>query len=838
MAISKGARLGHYEIAAPLGAGGMGEIYLAQDTRLGRQVALKILPPQFTSDADRLRRFVREAKAASALNHPNIITIYEVGETDAVHFIATEFIEGETLRQRMTKTRLSAADAINIAQQIVSALAAAHEAGIVHRDIKPENVMIRRDGYVKVLDFGLAKLIERQRPASDPEAPTLALKTDPGKVMGTVSYMSPEQARGLEVDARSDLFSLGVVLYEMIGGRLPFTGQTPSDVLAAVLHYDPPPLELRSGNSTAGPPSEINWIITKLLAKDFEERYQTSKSLFSDLKRLKQRLEFEAELSRAAQAAAGNDRTESLTSAPVAVLSSNQTVAPPLPHDPFRTDTNLPTLSNTSSAEYILMEIKRRRRGLLAVLLFVLASLAALGWLAWREKPLEALAVLPFINDANDPELEILGDNLTIRLINQLRQLPNLTVKSFNAVSAHRSATHDTKRIGAALDAQILLIGHLAKRSNGFAINIELIRVRDNSSLWVEQYQHQFAELQLVEQEITRDVAEKLRVALGGPAHDQQHLDAQQLSQKARYYWNQRTTDGLQKALDLFQQAITLDPDYAQAQAGVADCYNLLASYNALPPQQAFPKAKAAAQRALELDNSLAEAHAALGYAAYLYDWDWVRAEQEFKRALALNPDYASAHQWYTTLLLMLGRNEEAIAEARRTQELDPLSPIINVHLGRTLYYTGQYDEAVAQLQKTLARDPNSFVARRYLGQVYAEQRKYAQAIAELSQSVTLSGGSALVKAELAHVYAVAGKHAEARQIVTELSALTGPKAISSYNLAVIYAGLGDKDQAFALLQKAYDERADRLAYLGVDPRLKPLRNDPRFAQMLRRIGL
>ncbi len=835
MAISRGARLGHYEITAALGAGGMGEIYLAQDTRLGRQVALKILPPQFTSDADRLRRFVREAKAASALNHPNIITIYEVGEADAVHFIATEFIEGETLRQRMARTRLSVADAVNLAQQIVSALAAAHEAGIVHRDIKPENVMIRRDGYVKVVDFGLAKLVERQRPPSDPEAPTLALRTDPGKVMGTVSYMSPEQARGLEVDARSDLFSLGVVLYEMIGGRLPFTGQTPSDVLAAVLHFDPPPLELRSGN----PPTEINWIITKLLTKDREERYQTSKGLFSDLKRLKQRLEFEVELSRAAQAAAGNDRTESLTNAPAAESGSSQTVAPPLPHDPFRTDTNLPTLSNTSSAEYILMEIKRRRRGLLAILLIVLAGLAALGWWAWREKPLEALAVLPFINATNDPDIETLGDNLTIRLINQLRQLPNLTVKSFNAVSAHRSAAPDIKRLGTELDAQIILVGHIAKRSNGYAINIELIRVRDNTSLWVEQYQHQFAELQLVEQEITRDVADKLRVALAtGRAHDQQHLDAQQLSQKARYYWNQRTTEGLHKALDLFQQALTLDPDYAQAEAGVADCYNLLASYNALPPQQAFPKAKAAAQRALELDNSLAEAHAALGMAAYLYDWDWLRAEQEFKRALALDPDYASAHQWYATLLVMLGRNEEAVAEALRAQELDPLLLIINAHPGRTLYFTGQYDEAVTQLQKTLARDPNFFGARRYLGQVYAEQGKYAQAIAELSQSVTLSGGSALVKAELAHVYAVAGKQAEARQLVAELSALTGPKAISPYNLAVIYAGLGEKDQAFALLQKAYDERADRLAYLGVDPRLKPLRNDPRFAQMLRRIGL
>jgi eukaryotic-like serine/threonine-protein kinase len=837
MAISKGTRLGHYEIAASLGAGGMGEIYLAQDTRLGRRVALKILPAHFTADAERLRRFVLEAKAASALNHPNIITIYEVGEADAMHFIATEFIEGETLRQRMARTRLSVADAVNLAQQIVSALAAAHEAGIVHRDIKPENVMIRRDGYVKVLDFGLAKLIERPKSAPDPEAPTLALKTDPGKVMGTVSYMSPEQARGLEVDARSDLFSLGVVFYEMIGGRLPFTGPTPSDVLAAVLHYEPPPLEMRSGNA----PAEVNWIITRLLAKDREERYQTSRSLFSDLKRLKQKLEFEVELSRAAQAAAGNDRTVTLTEGlPLlpGTSSSGQTVAPPLPHDPFRTDINVPTVSNTSSAEYLLMEIKRRRRGVLAFLLFVLVLLAGVSWWAWREKPLESLAVLPFINTANDPELETLGDNLTARLINQLSQLPNLKVKSLNVVSSYRGVALDMRRIGSELDAQAILVGRIAKRGGDFVINIELVKARDNTTIWGEQYQHKFAELVLAEQEITRDVAERLRVALAGRVHDQQHLEAQQLSQKARYYWNQRTIEGLQKALDLFQQAQALDDDYAQAHAGIADCYNLLAIYNALPPRQAFPKAKAAALRALELDGSLAEAHAALGMTAYIYDWDWVTAEQEFKRSLALNPNYASAHQWYATLLFMLGRNEEAVALARRTQALDPLSLIINAHLGRTLYFTGQYDEAVTQLQKTLALDPNFFGARRYLGQVYAEQGKYTQAIAELRQSVTLSGGSALVKAELGHVYAVAGKQVEARQILAELQALTGAQAISPYNLAVIYAGLGDKDQAFALLQKAYDEKADRLAYLGVDPRLKPLRNDPRFTQMMRRIGL
>jgi serine/threonine-protein kinase len=833
MTVTPGSRLGQYEIISLLGAGGMGEIYLAQDMRLGRRAALKILLRQFTTDSERLQRFELEAKAASALNHPNIVTVYELGVARTsfgdLRFIATEYVEGETLRQRMAQGPLALRDAVNLAQQVASALVAAHAAGIIHRDIKPENVMIRRDGYVKVLDFGLAKLIEQKGRVPDPDAPTLMLKTDPGKVMGTVSYMSPEQARGHEVDARSDIFSLGVLLYEMIAGRLPFKGLTPADVISAILNNEPPPLEHRSGN----PPAEVNWILSKTLAKDREERYESCRSLLGDLKRFKQRLEFEAELARAAQGAAGNGRTEPFS-------GSQSVVAQPLttPHDPFRTETlGTATVTNTSSsAEYLVNQLKHYKRRVLGLALLVL--LGVLGWKYYssRERPIESLAVMPFAHPhaPGDVEIETLSDNLTARLINNLSQLPRLKVKSLSVVTPYKDKQIDPPTVGKQLDARALLMGRIARQGDHFTINIELVNAKDNTQVWGEQYQPKFADLLLVEQEIARDVAQKLSLALSGTRESKQ-VEASQLAQKARYYWNQRTTDGLQKAQQLYEQALAADPNYALAYAGLADCYNMLANYNALPPRQAFPKARAAALRALELDGSLAEAHAALALGAYIYDWDWLTAEQEFKRALALNPGYASAHQWYSTFLVVRERPREAIAAARRTQELDPFSLIINAHLGRILYYTGRYKEAVMQLQKTLELDPNFFAARRYLGQVYEEQGQAEKAIAELSQALTHSGGSALVKAELGHAYAVAGKQAEARRIISELQTVA---TLSPYHLAAIHAELGEKDAAFAALQKALDERADRMSYLNVDPRLKPLRNDPRFSQLLRSIGL
>ena len=829
MPIVPGTRLNHYEITSALGVGGMGEVYLAQDLRLERQVALKLLPEQFTSDAERLRRFSLEAKAASALNHPNIITIYEIGEVNGVHFIATEFIDGDTLRERLTAGRLKLNEAVEVAIQMASALAASHAAGIIHRDIKPENVMLRRDDYVKVLDFGLARFTEAAKTTSDPEAQTLPhFRTDPGRVMGTVSYMSPEQARGQEVDARSDIFSLGVVLYEMVTGHLPFHGESVNDTVAAILREDPAP----PTSYVKDLPPEFNWIINKALAKNREERYATIRSLLNDLKRLKQRLEFEAEMERTVLARLRGNVT--------VMDSGNNIITEPVQHQtsPSGADLTVPTASGLSSAEYLISEIRQHKNAALAIFAAMLLGLIAFAWFAFRSQPLESVAVLPFINASVDQDTVSLSERLTVGVISSLSSLSqdsnlNLKVKSLTGVSGYKGRT-DAQAMAKELGVQALLFGRVVKGSDGTTITVELVDGLDNNQIWGHQYD-KLADIQIAQQRISRDVISNLRLAtLKGPEKDR--VKAELLYEQGRSYWNRRTPDALWQGIDCFQQAISISPNYALAHAGLADCYNMLGVYNALSPKEAFPKARQAATRALQIDSSLAEAHAVLAYDAFIYDWDWDGAEREFTRAIELKPDYAPAHQWYATYLAVVGRFDEAITEAGKARQLDPLSLIVNAHLGRMYYYAGRYDEAIEQLQKTLDLDPKFYVARRYLGQAYEEQGKYEDAIRELNQAMMLSS-SVLTKSELGHAYAVAGKISEARRMLSELQAAP-PAQVSSFLIASIYAGLGEKDKAFEYLQKAYDEKADRISYLNADPRLKPLRTDPRFQQMLQRLGL
>ncbi|HVS82218.1 MAG TPA: serine/threonine-protein kinase [Pyrinomonadaceae bacterium] len=549
MTIVAGTQLGRYEIRSKIGAGGMGEVYLAQDTKLDRKVALKILPAEVASNEDRMKRFVQEAKAASALNHPNIITIYEVEQIDSVNFIATEFIDGLTLRARMRNTSpMKLAEVLNAAAQIASALSAAHAAGIVHRDIKPENIMLRRDGIVKVLDFGLAKLTERLPPDSvDAEAATKALvHTEPGVVLGTVAYMSPEQARGMAVDARTDIFSLGVVIYEMVAGQAPFGGATRSDLIVALLERDPPPL----ARFTAEAPAELERLVMKTLAKDREERYQTAKDLLIDLKGLKQKLVVDAEIERS------------------------------------------------------------------------------------------------------------------------------------------------------------------------------------------------------------------------------------------------------------------------------------------------VPRAKAAAMRALELDETLAEAHTSLARVLAVYDWDWAGAEKEFKRAIELNPRYAVAHQWYGGYLEIMGRPDESIAERKRAQEFDPLSLMSNFELGMGFYFARNYDQAIEEFQKTLELDPNFPLVHAHLPAAYEQKGMYDEAIAGFQKGITLRGGTewSFSMSGLGHVYGVLGKKAEARAVLDELKQMSRQEYVPADGIALVYAGLGEKDQAFTWLEKAYDEHAFKMAWLKVEPQWDS--SDPRFADLLRRVGL
>jgi serine/threonine protein kinase/Tfp pilus assembly protein PilF len=775
MALAAGTKLGRYEIRAKIGEGGMGEVYLAQDTNLDRKVALKVLPAEVAADHNRMSRFVQEAKAASALNHPNIITIYEIDEwgssptvREGAHFIATEFIDGETLRERMRKAPVKLGEVLDVAIQTSSALSAAHEAHIIHRDIKPENIMLRHDGIVKVLDFGLAKLTERLPPDSvDAEAATKALvQTEPGVVMGTAAYMSPEQARGLTVDARTDIFSLGVVIYEMVAGRAPFGGATRSDLIVALLERDPPPL----ARFTPEAPAEMERLVMKTLAKDREERYQTAKDLLIDLRQLKKRLEFAAELERTASP----DR---------------------------RADAPTKT----------------------------------------------SIAVLPFANMSDDAENEYFCDGLAEELLNALAKIDELKVAARTSAFSFKGKNTNVSEIGRALNVNSVLEGSVRKSGKRVRITVQLVNASDGYHLWSERYDRELQDIFDVQDEITLAVVDALKVKLLGEekaAVLKRYTDdteAYELYLKGRYYWNKRTGEGIKKSIECFQQAIEKDPGYALAYTGVADSYASLGfsfDVGSLPPREVMPKAKAAATRALELDNTLAEAHTSLAMINLHYDWNWPAAEREFQLALGLNPNYANAHHWYSHYLLPMGRTDESLAESRRALELAPFDLIINVHLGWHYLYTAQYDLAVDQFKKTLEMDQNYVQTHWYLGLTYEEKGMHGEAVAELQKALALAKESTDIQAELGHAYAVAGKRVEAMHALDELRGLSERRFVSAYNIATIYAGLGQKDEAFDWLEKAYEERSDLLVYIKVDAKLAGLRSDPRFADLVRRVGL
>lgn len=832
MGLTSGTKIENYVILSPLGAGGMGEVYLAEDTRLHRKIALKLLSAEFTQDETRVKRFQQEARAASALNHPNIITIFEIGQCNLRHFIATEFIDGQTLRDRMNQDPLRLREAINIAIQVARALATAHDNGIIHRDIKPENVMLRQDGYVKVLDFGLAKLTEKsgelQLRSSDPDAITKSLvDTDPGIVMGTVSYMSPEQARGTKTDARTDIFSLGIVLYEMIAGRKPFEGATISDVIALILYKEPPPLARYSPEV----PTELERIVHKTLAKDREERYQTAKDLAIDLRRLRQHLDVEAELERS--------RPGSLRDA-LTATTSGERKAPPPSSSGSRVTTVLESsdLRTTSSAEYIVTEIKRHRKSVALIAVALALAVACILYFTTADKThvIDSVAVMPFSNAGGNPSPDAIRDGFTESLVKNLARVSTLRVRPFNYVYRFKDQQINPQAAGKELSVHAVLMGRIAQNNDNVTVSVELMDVVDNIILWSNTYTSKFSELFLVQEKISREIFDTLHLKLSSEERNQ--LEASYLYLKGRSYWNKRTSDAIKEGMNYFQQAIDVNPNYAAAHAGLADCYNMLVLYSALPPQEGFAKSKASAMKALELDNSLAEAHTALAFVKFRFDWDWAGAGREFNLAFEQNPNYASAQQWYANYLVAKGQAGEAIKAAKRAQELDPLSLVTISQQAWALCFAGRYDEAIAICQGVLAQDPDFYIARRYLGMAYEQKRMYAEAIAEFQKAVTLSGGSTLMKAHLGHAYAVSGDKARAQQVLDELQERSKKGYVSAYLTAVIYAGLGEKDKAFEWLERAYNERAEFMIYMRMDPRLESLRTDPRFQDLLRRMGL
>jgi eukaryotic-like serine/threonine-protein kinase len=829
--LSASTTLSHYRILSKIGAGGMGEVYLAEDLKLGRRVALKVLTHELTENSERLLRFEREARAASALNHPNILTVYEIGESEGVHFIATEFIEGQSLRQRLRQGALKLREVLDLGIQIASAVAAAHEAGIVHRDIKPENIMVRKDHLVKVLDFGLAKLVKLGVEELDHEGVTRALlKTSPGVVMGTTAYMSPEQARGRDVDERTDIWSLGVVLHHLVTGEVPFAGDTKGDVIASILKTEPPPLV----HQAELVPRELEHIVNKALRKNREDRYQHVKDLLIDLKDCKQELEFLSKQGR------------SLPPEQSTIHRSSQTARSAVVETSSATD-----LHTTSSAEYIVSEIKRHKLGAMTALvgLIGLVTLAVFAYsryfAAGDQKGIDSLAVLPFANDTGDLEMEYLSDGLTESLINNLSQLPRLKVIARSSAFRYKGKTANPEEAARALGVKSVLSGRVLRLGESLQISVELMDARDRTQMWGEQYNRKGRDLMAVQQEIAQEISRSLRLKLSsaeqsrvGDTHTSSP-EAYELYLKGRFYWNKRTGEALKKSVEYFNQAIEKDPSFALAYVGLADAYIVIPFFSVGSPQDSYPKAKAAARRALEIDETLAEAHTALAAALVDYDWKLAESNREFERAIELNPNYANAHHWYAREnLTIMGQFDKALSEMRRAQELDPISLIINANFGKAYFNARRYDEAIQQLRKTIEIDPGFFVAHHYLGSAYAMKGAFSEALSEYQKAHQLNEDDPHVLALTGRLYAVAGKRAEALKMLAQLRSLARERYVADYNLALVYAGLGDKDKAFEALEKSYRDHTVDMLTLYYDPLMDNLRSDSRFAGLLQRVGL
>lgn len=813
-----GQIIDHYRIVSHIGSGGMGEVYLATDIRMGRKAALKLLVPAFTGIEGRLRRFQQEARAILALNHPQIITVYEIGQSDGRHYIATEYIDGVTLRQQLASGAMSLTQAFDIAIQVASALAAAHKAGIIHRDIKPENVMLRTDGYVKVLDFGLAKYSDRQvSNSTSSDAPTVSnVRTEPGMVMGTASYMSPEQARGISVDERTDIFSLGVMLYEMVAGRPPFPGETASDIIASILTADPAPLS----DHQRAIPRGIEQIVMKTLAKDREQRYQTINDLLSDLRRAKHHLDF----------AADQGQIPSGTGASATDL--------------FHVEKTGEISKARKTELHVYKRRSNRRVGLIMMAIFLFVCVAgAIAYFTLRtgEQHIDSIAVLPFVNASGNNESEYVADGLAESLINSLSRIPHFRVVPRSTVFRYKNQQIEPQEIGRRLGVRTVLTGRVVQRGDSLNIQADLIEVEGVSQLWGNQYTRNLADMQLVQEEIAKEIAKQLRVRLTGVEQEQLsrqdtvNSEAYQAYLKGLYFSRQYTASGHWKAFESLNQATRLDPNYAKAYAAIARIYAEVSGFG-LPPSEAMPKAKEAVLNALALDESLAEAHASLALVKCWSDWDFVAAEREFHRALELNPNQPDVHGDYSLFLVRMGRTSEAVAAASRAIALDPISPSNIRYLALAYYFSRQYDLAIEQARRALDLDPKYDRARHVLGIAYLEKGMYEEALAELEKASNLPPGDKA--GMLGYGYALAGRKREALKIVAEQEKLSRQQYVSPYLIARIYAGLGDKEHAFKWLEKGYEERSDQLIRLKTDPTFDNLRSDDRFANLMRRIGL